>query len=164
MDQTESLLQKTVDGVLETLPPVWDRIRSNLRQAATVKLGITLEQFHALRHIRWGYRYVGDLAEKRQISRSAVSQAVDALVAKGLVTREKESGDRRLVRLDLTPYASEVMDANFAENRAWMKSTMAALEPVDLEIVHRAMEILKTTFAPGEARPAPHAGGGGTGS
>lgn len=149
MDQKESLLRAGVDSILETMPPVWDRIRSNLRQAATVRLGITLEQFHVLRHIRRGYRYAGELAEKRQVSRSAISQAVEALVSKGLVTRGRESGDRRLVPLELTAYAREVMDANFAENRAWMMSTMAGLEPGELKSVETAMEILKRTFAPG---------------
>ena len=46
MDTPESLLKETVEGLLETLPPVWDRIRSNLRAAGTGKFGITLEQFH----------------------------------------------------------------------------------------------------------------------
>ena len=76
MNASESLLRETVENVLETLPPVWDRIRSNLRAAATEQFGITLEQFHVLRHIRRGFQSVADLAEKKQISRSAVSQAV----------------------------------------------------------------------------------------
>jgi len=49
---SENLLQQTVDEVIETLPGVWGRIRSNLRAAAIENFGITLEQFHVLRHIR----------------------------------------------------------------------------------------------------------------
>jgi DNA-binding MarR family transcriptional regulator len=146
----ENSLERTVDKVLETLPPVWDRIRSNLRTAATQRFCITLEQFHVLRHIRRGYRYVGDLAAKRQISRSAVSQAVEALVVKGLVTRTRETQDRRLVRLELTPYAGEVLESNFEANRAWMKQRMAALPRKELDIVLSAMEILKLSFGQGE--------------
>jgi DNA-binding MarR family transcriptional regulator len=150
MTVSETDLQRTVDVVLDTLPPVWDRIRSNLRKAATEKFGITLEQFHDLRHIKHGYQSVGDLAEKRQTSRSAVSQAVAVLVAKELVTRREESGDRRFVRLELTPYAREVMEANFEENRAWMKAKMSSLSVGDLASVQRAMEILRGTFTPDE--------------
>jgi DNA-binding MarR family transcriptional regulator len=142
-------LDKAVDAVLETLPPVWDRIRSNLRGAATSKFDISLEQFHTLRHIRKGCCHTGDLAEKRQISRPAISQAVAVLVARGLVTRLQESGDRRLVRLVLTPYANEVLDSNFRENRAWAKEKMASLPADELGSVLKAMEILKTTFARG---------------
>jgi DNA-binding MarR family transcriptional regulator len=76
MNEVPRSLEGAVDGVLG-------------------RFGITMEQFHILRHIRRGYRSVKDLAEKKQINRSAVSQAIDALVSKGLVTRIQESGDRR---------------------------------------------------------------------
>jgi DNA-binding MarR family transcriptional regulator len=148
MSPQETSLSQTVDSLLETLPPVWDRIRSNLRSAATSRFGITLEQFHALRHIRRGFASVGELAEKKQTSRSAVSQAVEALVSKGLVTRTQESADRRCVKLALTPHAVQVLDANYEENRVWMRAEMAALGPEELACVRRAMDILKRAFAP----------------
>ena len=151
MKASKARLQEAVDSLLETLPPVWDRIRSNLRAAATRQFGISLEQFHVLRHIRRGYRSVAELAEKKGISRSAVSQAVEALAVKGLVTRTQENGDRRCVRLELTALASEALDANFEKNRNWMKGTMAALDQEELGIVLAAMEILRTTFAPEES-------------
>jgi DNA-binding MarR family transcriptional regulator len=147
----ESPLLQTVDSLLETLPPVWERIRSNLRTAATKKFGITLEQFHVLRHIRHGYQSVGDLADKKQISRSAVSQAVEELVTKGLVTRRQESDDRRCVLLELTRHASAVLDANFQENRIWMKGKMVSLTLEELNSIQHVMEILKKTFTPGES-------------
>jgi DNA-binding MarR family transcriptional regulator len=150
MDSSNPSLRKAVDSLLETLPPVWDRIRSNLRAAATAKFGISLEQFHVLRHIRHGYQSVADLAEKKQISRSAVSQAVNVLVAKGLVTRQEESEDRRCVRLTLTQHAAEVLDANYEENRIWMTEKMVSLSREEIATILRAMEILKSTFAPGE--------------
>ena len=150
MKASKARLQEAVDSLLETLPPVWDRIRSNLRAAATEQFGITLEQFHVLRHIRRGYRSVAELAEKKGISRSAISQAVEALAVKGLVTRTQEIGDRRCVRLEITALASEALDANFEKNRIWMKGTMAALDQEELGIVLAATEILRTTFAPEE--------------
>ena len=151
MNPSEPSLDSAVDTVLETLPPVWDRIRSNLRLGATSKFGISLEQFHTLRHIRKGFCHTSALAEKRQISRPAISQAVAVLVARGLVTREPEKGDRRLVRLELTPYANEVLDENYRQNRQWTKERMAALTREETECLRRAMEILKKTFAAAEA-------------
>jgi DNA-binding MarR family transcriptional regulator len=150
MKQGQPSLDEAVTSVLETLPPVWDRIRSNLRVAATSKFGITLEQFHVLRHIRQGYQSVKDLAEKKQISPAAVSQAVSVLVEKRLVTRSEDGDDRRCVRLELTPYARKVMDANYQENRLWMRAKMAALPEADLAAVRKAMEILRETFTPEE--------------
>jgi DNA-binding MarR family transcriptional regulator len=151
MTSAERDLEKAVDAVLETLPASWDRIRSNLRAAATSKFGISLEQFHILRHIRRGYGSISELAEKKQISRPAVSQAVDILVTRGLVTRKTDSEDRRCVRLELTSWASEVLDANFAENRAWMRAKMASLSASELEAVIKAMKVLGATFSPGDS-------------
>jgi DNA-binding MarR family transcriptional regulator len=152
MKHSDPALRESVDAVLETLPQVWDCIRSNLRAAATKGFGITLEQFHVLRHIKRGFSSVAELAEAKQVSRSAVSQAVDALVDKGLVTREEESGDRRCVRLGLTELARSAMEANYEANRLWMRDTMASLTREELKLLAQAMGILKTTFLGGEGR------------
>jgi DNA-binding MarR family transcriptional regulator len=150
MSPSAPSLLPTVDSLLETMPPVWDRIRSNLRAAATEKFNITLDQFHVLRHIRCGCRSVSELAEKKRISRPAVSQAVEALVVKGLVTRAQEGGDRRCISLELTPRAVKVLDANFQENRVWMKGEMASLTKEELDCLVKAMGILRKTFLPSE--------------
>jgi DNA-binding MarR family transcriptional regulator len=152
MNTDTSTLGQAVDSVLETLPPVWDRIRTNLRAAGTSKFGITLDQFHTLRFIRHGYCSVKDLAQKRQISRPAISQVVDALVKKGLVTRLQESEDRRCVHLALTPNTSEVLDANYEDNRLWMREKMASLTREELVTIQEAMKTLRDTFAPEELR------------
>jgi len=151
MKPIEASLQQTVDVLMDTLPTVWDRIRSRLRMAATGKFGITLEQFHVLRHIRKGYQSVGELAEQRQISRSAISQAVEVLVEKGLVTRRHQSQDRRCVLLELTPNASAILEANSQEIRAWMRKTLASNAREELAQIQGVMTMLKDTFAPEES-------------
>jgi DNA-binding MarR family transcriptional regulator len=48
---------------------------------------------------------VKDLAERSCITPGAVTQFVDQLIAKGLVKREADPNDRRIVRLKVTPAA-----------------------------------------------------------
>ena len=151
MKSTEASLQQTVDVLLDALPTVWDRIRSRFRAAATGKFGITLEQFHVLRHIRKGYHSVGELAEQRQISPSAISQAVDGLVEKGLVTRQQQASDRRCIRLELTPHAAAVLAANSQEIRGWIGQTLAANGQDELARIQAVMRTLRKTFAPEES-------------
>jgi DNA-binding MarR family transcriptional regulator len=143
---SEVTFDAVVESLLEVLPQVWDRIRSNFRSAGTSRFGISMEQFHTLRHIYRGYCHCGEIAEKRQVSRSAVSQATDALVAKGLVARLQDKDDRRQVRLELTPYARRVLDENAQENRAYIRGKISAIGPGERETVLRAMDILKNTF------------------
>ena len=81
------VLEQTLDKFWETIPPLWGYIRAHIRAVATENFDISVEQFHLLRFIRRGQCSVSDLADVKNISRPAVSQGVDALVNKGLVTR-----------------------------------------------------------------------------
>lgn len=140
-------LQLAIDRFWETIPPTWHRVRGNLRQISTENFGITVEQFHILRHIRRGVTSVSELAEAKQISRSAISQSVDMLVEKGWITRQPDPSDRRYITLALTSSGEELLNAVFQQNRAWMRAKMAHLSPADLTMLTQALTILKTAFA-----------------
>lgn len=152
MGNVSKTVEKTAASLLATIPPVWDAIRVNLRAAGTGKLGISLEQFHVLRHIRQGYNTVGEIAAKKQISKSAASQAVEALASKGLVNRIPDEADRRFVQLELTPYAVKILDENLRETRQWITEKMGDLSLQELKTVEDAMAILGGTFVPLNAR------------
>ncbi len=146
MITTDEYLKQTIDQFWETVPMVWSLIRNHLRTTATEKFDISVEQFHVLRHIRRGLTSVCDIAEARQISRSAVSQAVDMLVEKGLITRAEEKGDRRFVHLALTPDGEDLLDQVFRENRAWMMEKMASIQAEDLGRITEGLVLLKAAF------------------
>ncbi len=142
----EDTLHKTVDRYWETIPAVWSSIRGNLRAIVTEDFDISVEQFHILRHIRKGVTSVSELAEVKGISRPAISQAVDLLVERGLISRQQDPGDRRFVNLALTLAGDELLNAGFKKNRAWMEAKMACLDQESLEEINRAMQKLATVF------------------
>ena len=142
----DELLHLTIDRFWETIPSVWNRVRSNLRSTATDHFGISVEQFHILRYINRGTNSVSALAEERSASRPAISQAVDVLVNKGLLSRQHESGDRRYVKLALTEAGSALLKSIFESNRAWMISKLNTLDHEDLIASIQAMQVLKKTF------------------
>jgi DNA-binding MarR family transcriptional regulator len=111
--------------------------------AATAKFDITVEQFHILRHVRRGTASISELATAKNISRPAISQAVEVLVKKGLLTRVQSTQDRRFVELALTEAGNELLDTVFKETRDWMKQQMNALSNDELETIAKAMEVLK---------------------
>ena len=143
---SEEMLHRTVDRFWETIPPLWNQVRGHIRAIAADEFGISVEQFHILRHIRKGIRSVSELAEVKQISRPAISQAVDILVGKGLVTRQQSVDDRRFVQLALTASGNELLTAIFEHNRAWMLEKLAPLHPDEIDNVVRALDILKKAF------------------
>jgi DNA-binding MarR family transcriptional regulator len=142
----DALLQQTIDRFWESFPPTWNRIRTNVRGIAAEKFGITVEQFHILRHIRKGYGSVSELAEAKGISRPAISQAVELLVSKGLVTRRQNAEDRRFVQLELTENGEELLSAIFRENRTWMEEKLSTLAPEQMTQIIAALDLLKTVF------------------
>ncbi len=143
---TEQLIPIAIEAFWATIPQVWNRIKGNIRSIAVEHYDISVEQFHILRHIRKGLTSVSELAEVKQISRSAVSQAVDLLVDRGLICRRQNAQDRRNIPLELTRSGDQLLDTISERNRAWMKSQMTSLSIQDLETLTCAMEILAKTF------------------
>lgn len=143
MTPSERLRDQTIDRFWETVPPVWNYVRTHIRGTATGKFDITVEQFHVLRFVRRGPNSMSELATAKNISRPAISQAVDVLVKKGLLTRIPSTTDRRVVELALTEEGNALLDTVFKENREWMKELMKALTTEELEIIGKAMTALK---------------------
>jgi DNA-binding MarR family transcriptional regulator len=143
MITSENLRERAIDRFWETVPPLWNSIRSHIRTTATANFDITVEQFHVLRYVRRGTDSVSELATAKNISRPAISQAVEVLVKKGLLTRVPSKEDRRCVELVLTEAGNHLLDTVFKETRDWMKERMGQLRPDELETIARAMEIMK---------------------
>jgi DNA-binding MarR family transcriptional regulator len=146
----QSTLQTAIDQFWATIPPVWNRIKGNIRSIAEENYDISVEQFHILRHIRRGLGSVSELAQVKQISRSAISQAVDLLVERGLICRLQNAQDRRNIPLELTEAGNSLLDTISEKNRAWMGTRMADLTPEELETLSAAMGILGRTFIDAE--------------
>lgn len=142
----EVTLPQAIERFWEAFPPVWNRIRGHLRLILAQEFNITIEEFHTLRNLRRGFCSVSQLADVQQISRPAASQAVEALVEKGLVSRHYDSKDRRHIRLALTGAGSEMLDGIFQKNRGWMVEKMSALSPEEIAVIANAMEALKEAF------------------
>lgn len=143
MTTSERLQEQAIERFWETVPPLWGTIRSHIRTAATEKFDITVEQFHVLRYVRCGRDTISELATAKNISRPAISQAVDVLVKKGMLRRVQSQQDRRYVELTLTDSGSDLLDAIFKETRGWMKEGMQILNEEELEVITKGMEALQ---------------------
>ena len=137
------VMEQTLDKFWETVPPLWGYIRAHIRAVATEDFDISVEQFHILRFIRRGHGSVSGLADARNISRPAISQGVDALVNKGLVTRTQSKEDRRYVELELTLQGCALLDSVFKNTREWMKESLETFSQEELELAIRGMDVLK---------------------
>jgi DNA-binding MarR family transcriptional regulator len=83
-----------------------------------IDAGISPQQYRILKLIGLGGERSARLAERLAVARPTLTATADSLVAAGLVCREAEPGDRRVVRLHLTAAgqaAIERADAAFGE-------------------------------------------------
>ncbi len=142
----EEALQQAIDCLWETIPPLWFQIRGNVRTIASERFHVSVQQFRVLRHIRAGFCSVSGLAAESQTSRPAISQCVDALVGKGLITRRQSAQDRRYVELELTQSGADLLDAIFAENHRWMMQKLASVGPEEMGSILLGMRALRNAF------------------
>ncbi len=140
---TKQMTNEALDAFWETVPPLWSQIRAHIRATATENFPITVEQFQILRLIRTGRTSVSELAAAKNISRPAISQAVDVLAEKGLLTRTQDADDRRHMQLALTDSGNALLDTIFDDTRAWMRAKLGAFSNHELETVIHAMGSLK---------------------
>lgn len=145
------MIQQTIDRFWESLPPTWSRVREHLRLVVSANCDITVEQFHVLRHIWKGSHTISDLATAKQISRPAISQAVEVLVEKGLITRRQSRADRRYVELELTDIGLALLNQIFVLNRAWMVEKMSVLTAGEAESIQSGLAALRKAFDSGSA-------------
>ncbi len=139
-------VQQTIERFWQTIPPIWNQVKGNVRKVALEQFDISVEQFHVLRHIHNGVCSVSEIAEVKQISRPAVSQAVDILVERGLIQRRQDTNDRRIVQLELTENGAQVLKSIQQTNRRWMMERLSGLDDAELQQISKALETLHSTF------------------
>ena len=106
--------------------------------------GITPARLSALTAVvSAGPLTAGQLAQSEQVSAPVVTRILDALETAGLVTRNPDASDRRIVRIEATERGRRVMD----EGRAWQVETLArdlrGLAADDLAALDRALDTLE---------------------
>jgi DNA-binding MarR family transcriptional regulator len=84
-----------------------------------IDAGISPQQYRILKMIGAGGERSARLAEKLAVARPTLTSIGDSLVAGGLATRQAEAGDRRVVRLCLTPAGQAALERADGAYAAW---------------------------------------------
>jgi len=133
--------------VLDAIPQVMRAIRAEMRGSRTPDLSVP--QFRALTFL---YRHPGaslsDVADHVGTALPSMSKLVDKLVARGLVAREDDPGDRRRVTLTLTGPGRANLEAARETAHARLAERLAALSPEQRAVVAEAMRVLRERFSP----------------
>lgn len=132
-----------------------------VRRAFEVRLGagdraewlsLTGHQLEALTALEEGSLTMRCLCERLDISESAGTALSDRLVARGMVAREPDPTDRRVVRLALTDQARSMVQRYRETKRARVAELLAALRREDLEHLVHVYETLANGATASEDR------------
>ncbi len=107
---------------------------------------MTPEQYWLLRILRRaGGMSIGQLAEALGVTGSSVTTACKRLEKMGLVTRERQADDERMVRVTLTTQGMQKIEAWQQQRREFLARLLAPLDQADQEELHRLIgRILET--------------------
>lgn len=84
----------------------------------------------------------GALLRAAMVTSGAITNRIDRMEAKGLVERVRDTGDRRSVRVRLTPLGLETVDGLVALHAANEDRLLAALDPAARERLAGALRTL----------------------
>ena len=125
------------DPLADALLPTLGAVRRTLRRVAGSAVSddalSAAEREVVLLVGRRPGRPVSEVAQELGLAPNTVSTIVSRLVARDLVVRATDPGDRRVARLSLTPAAQESADAARARRRQVLTAALHALDPAQVE-------------------------------
>jgi DNA-binding MarR family transcriptional regulator len=84
---------------------------------------------------RYGSMIMSELADHARLSLSTATGLIDALVAKGLVKRERSEEDRRIVRVQLTAMGRENYEQALEVRLGMVRGMLGALNKEEQELL-----------------------------
>ena len=140
-----------MDRLLELTPSIRRAFEVRLSEERAQWLALTGHQLEALAALKEGSLTMRSLCERLDISESAGTALSDRLVARGMVARETDPSDRRVVRLALTDQATTMVERYRQLKSGHAAQLLSTLSHDDLE---RLVEIYETLVSASSASPA----------
>lgn len=113
-------------------------------QRRTFPTGLTPSQQSALAVIdHHGPIRLGDLARIEAVSPPTITKIVAKLESQGLVSRQGDPDDRRIVQVSITAEGHAQMAETRARRNQWLAEQLARLGPEDAAILHDAIAPLE---------------------
>jgi DNA-binding MarR family transcriptional regulator len=130
-----------VDRIQQLFPPILRYLDAE-EESELIGLDCTASQMGALIALaRAEHRTMGELALELGLTESAATRMVDRLVRTNLVRRERDPGDRRVVRVRLSTYGRQLVDVVLARRHEQFRRVGDRMSPGER---HRLVEGLET--------------------
>ena len=132
--------------LMEVVSQTRSSINAHIIQEIDHSQWVTPGQSRVLFLIDQGVDTIGNLAVHQKISAPTVSRQMHGLAEKGLVLRERQKNDRRVVTLALTVKGKEILEGILSEAREWIAANLDQLETRQIETILEALGYLSDLF------------------
>ncbi len=95
-----------------------------------------------------GPKTMSEVAEGLEVTTPAITGLVDKLERRGLVERLRDSQDRRVVRVQLAPYARMIAERHLTEKRRQVRAVLATLTPDEQRMFVKTLKLLAEMLHP----------------
>jgi DNA-binding MarR family transcriptional regulator len=120
------------------------RLYRLLRQQGDLTSDLTPSLLTCLGTIhRYGPVTLGRLAELERVQPPSMTRIVGQLEERGLVEREVDAADRRVVRVRLTPSAVSLLEELRTRRTVYLASRLSELTPSELDALQAALPALE---------------------
>lgn len=142
MDTNADLLAHELLGVV---PAVMTAIRSEMRSRRGSDLSVM--QFRTLVYLNlYPGASLSALAEHLGLTLPTVSQMINSLVRKGMVSRQESPTDRRYVVLSLTSQGNTLLEKSLTGTQSHLSEILSGLAAEEMGSVHQVMLLLEQLF------------------
>lgn len=135
--------------IIEIIPYLSRVVAAEARHELDAERGtLTLTHLRVLAHTRRQPGCsLGDLARAREVSLPTMSKMISGLVDKGLLTREQDPENRRVVRIELTSEGERLYLAIVSRVRRRIAERLERLKPEERATTVQVLECLAALFA-----------------
>ena len=111
---------------------------------------ITTPQFNALLVLRENAGMtIGDLGSRMYLASSTATDLIDRMERDGLVARERDSSDRRVVRLRMLEKGHEMIRQVLENRKHYLIELLSKLSREEIEALKKSLESLYILMKPG---------------
>jgi len=130
------ILDRIATDLLSLPPLIFRGVRRKLLKTALVNLDMDISPLHfeimaLLREA--GTLHVAEIGERLQIARAQMTHLLDKLADLGIVERQMDTADRRMINIVLTGKGRTILEERVSNIRNAIKETLSCLTDEELD-------------------------------
>ena len=146
----DDILNKITADLLSVPPLIFRGVRRKLLKMALIdtKVDIAPPHLEIMKLlVEAGTLHVAEIGERLLIARAQMTHLIDKLVDLGLVERQMDTADRRMINIVLTSRGRAIVEERDSNIKKATKETLSCLTDEELEALSDSLEKLRTVLS-----------------